>query len=468
MNQLSIRSGVLIIGAVLLLLYLIKPSSIPWFPYLIVLGFVTLTIKSTIDGVRLKKNLLQQVDTIEQKIQAELVQKVQGISKYQLEKINKVALIEKRCSENPELKIWERHKRSYQLLPNSLLALGLLGTFLGITMNLFLIGRNTGGELQLQQALPDIIGSMAIAFVSSLAALAGSVFLTKFHPTYDLDLEKDKLLISLEDYLDNDFLLSQNQPTVVEKIEVLIKSIDKYSQSLNSFITTLPKSTQDFQNAVTAASNTLNTSANNFQAVANQSSQSMQTGANVLSSATNNLAKLTNTFSDITNSLRKSTNSFDNAIDKLQDYADNLEAIGQTLVNNSLQIQNLIQTNQQNLTQVSDRLVQNANTLSTSSQFFNTNVSQLTTSLTHHTGEVGTHNNRLQSLVGVIENTTQASQTNTTQLVSALNQNASLLNNQINQLQKITEKFEQNNQAMQHIQTNMTNLVTALARLQQS
>ncbi|BAY12700.1 methyl-accepting chemotaxis protein [Calothrix sp. NIES-2098] len=468
MNQLSLRYGVFIICFVLFLLYLITPSFIPWFPFLIVLAFVGLTVKSTIDGIRLKNALLQQIDIIEQKIQTELLQKVKGISKNQYEKINKIALIEKRCSENQELKIWERHKRSYQLLPNSLLALGLLGTFLGITMNLFLISRNTGGELQLQKALPDIIGSMAIAFVSSLAALAGSVFLTKFHPTYDLDLEKDKLLISLEDYLDNDFFLSQNQPTVAEKIDVLIQSIDNYSKSLNSFVTTLPKNTQDFQNAVTAASNTLNTSANNFQAVANQSSQSMQTGANVLSNATNNLARLTTTFSDITSSLRDSTKSFDKAIDKLEDYADNLQDIGDALVKNSSQIQSLIQNNQQNLTHVSDRLVQNANTLSASSQSFNTNVSQLTTSLTQHTGQVGNHNNRLQSLAGVIENTTQSSNTNISQVVSVLNQNASLVSNQINQLQNIAENIDRNAQTMKQIQTNFSDLLNALVQLQKT
>lgn len=468
MKQVSIRYGVFIICFVLLLLYLITPSFIPWFPFLIVLAFVGLTVKSTIDGIRLKNALLKQVNTIEQTIQVELLQKIKGISKNQQEKINKLALIEKRCSENQELKIWERNKRSYQALPNSLLAIGLLGTFLGITMNLFLISRNTAGELQLQTALPDIIGSMAIAFVSSLAALAGSVFLTKFHPTYDLDIEKEKLLISLEDYLDNDFFISQNQPTVGDKIDVLIKSIDNYSKSLNNFITTLPKNTQDFQNAVTAASNTLNTSANNFQAVANQSSQSMQTGANVLSNATNNLARLTTTFSDITSSLRDSTKSFDKTIDKLEDYADNLQDIGEALVNNSSQIQNLIQNNQQNLTHVSDRLLQNANTLSATSQSFNNNISQLTTSLTQHTGQVGNHNNRLQNLVGVIESTTQSSNTNVSQVVSGLNQNASILNSQINHLQNIAEKLEHNTQTMKSIQTNFSDLLAALAKLQKS
>lgn len=421
MNQLLLRYGVLIICGGLLLLYVITPSLIPWFPVLVVIAFIGLTAKSTIDGIRLKEKLSKQVDIIEQQIKSELIQKVKVISKNQYDKINKLALIEKICSENKELGSWEKNKRSYQLLPNSLLALGLLGTFLGITMNLFFISRNTGGDLELQKALPEIIGSMAIAFISSLAALAGSVFLTKFYPTYDLDLEKDKLLISLEDYLDNDFLISQNQPTVADKIDVLIKTIDNYSQSLKSFITTLPKNTQDFQNAVTAASNTLNTSANNFQAVANQSSQSMQTGANVLSNATNNLAKLTTTFSNITTSLHGSTKSFDKAIDSLQNYTDNLQAIGNTLVNNSSQIQSLIKNNQQNLTQVSDRLEQNANTLSTSSQSFNNNVSQLTTSLTK----------------------------------------------QINQLQNIADKIDINTQEMKQIQTSMSKFLTVLARLQQ-
>ncbi|MBD2214248.1 methyl-accepting chemotaxis protein [Nostoc linckia FACHB-104] len=468
MKQLSLRYGVFIICFVLLLLYLITPSFIPWFPFLIVLAFLGLTVKSTIDGIRLKNALLQQVGIIEQKLRSELVQKVQGINRNQYERINKIALIEKRCSENQELKIWERHKRSYQLLPNSLLAIGLLGTFLGITMNLFLISRNTGGELQLQKALPDIIGSMAIAFVSSLAALAGSVFLTKFHPTYDLDLEKDKLLISLEDFLDNDYFISQNQPTVAEQIDVLIKTIDNYSKSLSGFVTTLPKNTQDFQNAVTSASNTLNTSANNFQVVANQSSQSMQTGANVLSNATNNLARLTTTFSDITSSLHNSTKSFDNAIDKLQIYADNLADIGNALVNNSTQTQSLIQTNQQSLNHVSDRLLQNANTLSATSQTFNNNISQVTASLTQHTGQVGNHNNRLQNLVGVIENATQSSNTNIGQVVSVLNQNSSLLGSQINQLQNIAESIDSNAQTMRQIQNNFSDLLSALAQLQKS
>ncbi|MDZ7961621.1 MAG: hypothetical protein RMY34_27700 [Aulosira sp. DedQUE10] len=468
MNQLSLRYGVFIICFVLLLLYLITPSFIPWFPLLVVITFLGLTVKSTIDGIRLKNALLNQVNIIEQKIKSELLQKLQVISKNQYEQINKLALIEKRCSENIEFKIWERNKRSYQLLPNSLLALGLLGTFLGITMNLFLISRNTGGELQLQKALPDIIGSMAIAFVSSLAALAGSVFLTKFHPAYDLDIEKDKLLISLEDYLENDFFLSQNQPTVTDKIEQLIYTIDNYSKSLSGFVTTLPRNTQDFQNAVTAVSNTLNTSANNFQAVANQSSQSMQTGANVLSNATNNLAGLTTTFSNITSSLRDSAQSFDSAIKTLQKYSQNLQTIGNDLVNNSSQIQSLIQNNEQHLTTVSDRLVQNASTLSAASQTFNNNISQLITSLTKHTGEVSNHNNRLQNLAGIIENTTQFSNTNIAQVVSALNQNASLLGNQINQLQNITENIERNAQTIKQMQTNLSDLLNSLTKLQNS
>jgi methyl-accepting chemotaxis protein len=117
---------------------------------------------------------------------------------------------------------------------------------------------------------------------------------------------------------------------------------------------------------------------------------------------------------------------------------------------------------------MSDRLVQNANTLTASSQSFNTNVSQLTTSLTQHTGQVGNHNNRLQSLAGVIENTTQSSNTNISQVVSVLNQNASLVSNQINQLQNIAENIDRNAQTMKQIQTNFSDLLNALVQLQKT
>src|SRR5689334_2558470 len=99
MNQLSLRYGVFIICSGLLLLYVITPSLIPWFPVLVVIAFIGLTAKSTIDGFRLKNALLNQVHIIENQIKSEIVQKVKVISKNQYEKINKLALIEKICSE---------------------------------------------------------------------------------------------------------------------------------------------------------------------------------------------------------------------------------------------------------------------------------------------------------------------------------------------------------------------------------
>lgn len=96
-------------------------------------------------------------------------------------------------------------------LPNLLLNFGLLGTFLGISINL--IGLNQQltetQEVSASQATDVIqllqgpLEGMSIAFMTSLAAVFCSSMLVLVNIFWNTGLLRNKLISSLEDYLDN-------------------------------------------------------------------------------------------------------------------------------------------------------------------------------------------------------------------------------------------------------------------------
>ncbi|MEA5577720.1 hypothetical protein [Anabaena sp. UHCC 0451] len=385
---------ILSISIILIIVSAKIPSIQPFLSYLLVIVFALGTIILTWKGKQTKEKLEKELKSREDEIRVQ-IDKFYQQNRPNQETINRLALIDNKCAENNSFKQWEKNKRDYQSLPNFLLSIGLLGTFTGISLNLFFISSNTAGKLNIQEILPNIISSMAIAFISSLVALGCSMFLVKSYPASDLDIEKDNFLISLEHYIDTEHLLRTKG-----KIDELKESIDNYNNTLKTFLSSLDQNTQKFEAAVTKAANTVNTSTTNFQTIINQSSQTMQTGSTTLNQATKEIESLTQKFNNMTSSLVASAASF-----------NNLTTLSDTLVSNSTQlstqVQTLIVNNQQNLTTV-------ANTLSTSTTSFKTNVDQVTTSLNNQVNQLQTIANQLNY---------------NTQLMQQINNNLSILLN---------------------------------------
>jgi methyl-accepting chemotaxis protein len=452
MNTNSIRNAIVAGSVVLLLIYILIPS---FFPYLVVIGFVVFPIKLTLDGIKIKKKLKNEVDSLESEMKMEISNFY--LSNTNNQQINRLALIDHKCAKNNRFQAWEKEKRYYQFLPSFLLSIGLLGTFLGITLNLFSIGWNIGGKINIQTILPGIISSMAIAFVSSLIALGCSMVLSKVYPAAELEMAKDNLLISLEHYLDNDLLLKQNHPTLSDKIDKLIVSIDSYSTNVSDFHKSFPQITIDFKNAVTDAGNTLITSANNFEAVVQKSSAIMQIAAKALSDATNSATGLTTEISDLISSLKNTTNN-------LQNYTANLDTVGKALIYNSKQVQILIESNEEKMIEVLNSILDNSRKIFTSTQSLNQNITQVTTSLKDHIVQIDQQSKFLYNLTVTI----QKADGNINQVSGKLEENTPLLDNQINKLQLLTSQLNQTTQVVYQVNGNLAGLLNASQKSQQS
>lgn len=160
----------------------------------------------------------------------------------QIENVNTIALIDGVYHQETitflNVKIrCEEAEHITKTIPNLLLAFGLLGTFLGITLNLNSISQiiNIGGTniIDLTSQLQQPLQSMGIAFITSLIGLFCASVLTIINLKYNISLEKNSLLNNLENYLDNIYKPLVEGDTRLDK--AVNKMVDKQTEFLTRF-----------------------------------------------------------------------------------------------------------------------------------------------------------------------------------------------------------------------------------------
>ncbi|WP_253881117.1 methyl-accepting chemotaxis protein [Microcystis aeruginosa] len=216
-------------------------------PYLIVLTLVLVIFPTVLAvGIRitLYKHLQDSTKKVKGLIPGESSEDLPIISKFkeasgQLDDVNTAALVDSLyheekftfMSKSLSCEKWDYFVR---VLPNLLLAFGLLGTFLGITLNLTgistLIDINNVDVQSLGEKLKTPLESMGIAFITSLIGLACSSLLTVINLIFNTNLAKVNLISSLEDYLDNIL-----QPTV-EGNSRLDKAVNRMVDTQKTFL----------------------------------------------------------------------------------------------------------------------------------------------------------------------------------------------------------------------------------------
>ena len=229
-------------------------------PYLIVLTLVLVIFPTVLTlGIRITLYKHLQESTVKVKrlirgesrgVQPKIISNLENrfkIASSQLDDVNTAALVdglyhEEKFTFMSKSLSCEKWDYFVRVLPNLLLAFGLLGTFLGITLNLTgistLIDINNVDVQGLGEKLKTPLKSMGIAFITSLIGLACSSLLTVINLIFNTNLAKVNLISSLEDYLDNIL-----QPTV-EGNSRLNKAVDSMVEKQQAFLT-------NFHNEVT-------------------------------------------------------------------------------------------------------------------------------------------------------------------------------------------------------------------------
>jgi uncharacterized protein YejL (UPF0352 family) len=289
-----------------------------------------------------------QQPTIVDKLEARFRQASQ-----KLEQVNTIALIDGLYSQE-RLNFFgislrcEQWDYFCQTLPNLLLAFGLLGTFIGISSNLYNLSETINVE-QSQTDINDLITQlqtplqgMGIAFLTSLIAIFCSSILISVNLRCNTNFAKSLLISSLEDYLDNIFKIEIKgysrldvavDRMVQQQEEFLNRFHEKVGQVLETTIgnaaNKMVSANQGFQNNVDSMvsrfndiSSSLSVSTNNFQESAFSLKEQMQT-----------VTKIVPIFETAASKIESSSKLYLQSAEKIEasKFSENLESLTQDL-----------------------------------------------------------------------------------------------------------------------------------------
>ena len=272
----------------------------------------------------------------------------------QLERVNTPALIDGIYSENP-LKFLgfslscEQWDYVTKVLPNLLISMGLLGTFLGITLNLSSISEildrvDAIEASNLIEKLQIPLGNMGIAFTTSLVAIFCNLLLILVNLRYNTDFAKCQLIASLEDYLDNILHPTIDGHTRLDK--AVNRMVDKQTEFLTRFHEkvgqVLESTLGNAAKQITAENQISNQLAREIYNRLLESSGALSTGASTFKESVSSLKKETgklvtvsNNFQQSCNILKVATEIFSISSEKIEasKFYDNLEKLTADLAN---------------------------------------------------------------------------------------------------------------------------------------
>lgn len=380
-------------------------------PYLILLILIFVFLPSCIT-IYLRWRLYQNLIDLEKQVRRlidlniagnkpRIIEKLETrfeVASRNLEQVNTGALINQIYSQEKLGKItYDQIEYLCRLLPNLLLAFGLLGTFLGITINLSSLSQtlnetSANNINNLIQELRQPLQGMSIAFVTSLTGLFFSAIITVICWIKNTSFAKYRLINCLEDYLDNIYQPQVQGDTRLDKIvnrmvqqqdefltnfgktvrEAVESSMGRVAQQMlegNREATKLAKQVyEQFYNAA----GTINSAATRFDQAMDALSRNSEVFTQAaktfeksdfpqkLSTATTQLSTTQEKFARSATSLAGTMGMLLSCIQELSDLGKGIKTLNET----SIDVLALHQNNQQSLKEIIPQLQQGANTLS--------------------------------------------------------------------------------------------------------
>lgn len=297
-----------------------------------------------------------------------------------LEQVNTGALIDQVYSRQRLFGLISYEQIEYfcRILPNLLVSFGLLGTFIGITINLTSLSQtvsdtNATDVSSLLRELQVPLQGMGIAFTSSLVAILFSAVVTAVNLIFNTSLAKTRLISLLEDYLDNIYLQTIEGQTQLDKVvkavaysfegfltkfgqtvRVGVESAlqDKIQEIYDANNTTSKLAEQTFVRLGEAAA-TVAKSSRDFQIAGDRFIEVAQIFEHSqfpqkLANSTAELANIQSNFSQSTSTLATAVQAIEIVVIELQGYSKRLAKFGEQITSNNQTSLRLLESHQSN------------------------------------------------------------------------------------------------------------------------
>ncbi|MDJ0600935.1 MAG: methyl-accepting chemotaxis protein [Crocosphaera sp.] len=409
-----------------------------------------------------------------------------------LEQVNTSALIDNLYSQE-KLNFWglkigcELIEYCCRILPNLLLSFGLIGTFFGITSNLYYLSQiiNQVDITKVNQLVEDIqkpLQGMGIAFITSLIAIFCSSLLTIINSRWNTNIAKYQFISALEDYLDNICFPAIRPHSRIDK------AVDSLEHKFDSFLTSFRSTVRDaikeslgeqikeivnvnkesarlaeqVYSGLLNASSSLDSGARKFEEAANTIENS--DFADKLAATTTNLDITYKNFAQSTSFLQESTQLIKNSLEAFKVSVDEMIGLGEDIKKLNTKCNEILEVNHKQiaaektmLSDIKSELANFTNGLNNYQQQIQSDLQKLGESLvTHITQEIRKNNQQVEQMSQTVQSDFQklgeSLVTNVTQEIGKNNQ----------QVEKISQTVNGYISNLNQIQSELNRLVITL------
>jgi hypothetical protein len=340
-----------------------------------IIVFVYIVILATFITMILRKYLYYHLDNSDTK--KEVLNKLAvpfGEASQSLESVNTYALIDEFYAKAEfdffGFKLlcnkWDYFCR---ILPNLLIAFGLLGTFWGITYNLSgiveVLNASKSAEMLSLESLQVPLKSMGIAFTSSLVALFCSVLITFANFFWNTKLAKNKLFSHIENQLDNVAMKdAQGETRLSRAVNKMAKEHENFLTRFHQEVSSAIKSSfEGVANKIALENQKANSLATQVYTSFSASATTISGAATIFNSSTStfseevkNLVQSAQEVKDANKNFSKTLTSFNQSLTLLKGYTKEFHEIISCLSNLSEEIKRLNQSSKELLEANQDKI----------------------------------------------------------------------------------------------------------------
>jgi hypothetical protein len=420
---------------------------------LIVPSGITVCLRLTLYNhlVFLEKRVRRLIHRSERGEQPEIVQQLETRfreASNNLEQVNTTALIDQVYSqEKVGFTSCEQIEYICRTLPNLLIAFGLLGTFLGITMNLSSLSQtinqtNASDVSSLVQELQASLKGMGIAFTTSLTGIFFSATITLINLFKNTSIAKYKLISALEDYLDNIYLPEVQGNSRLDK--AVDRLVDEFTGFLGRFGTTVREAVESSLGA-------------KIQQIVDVNKQANELACRVYTG----FQESSGTISTATTEFKYAVAGFESAVAAMIANAEKYQQAAQLFENSNFP-QKLAQATNK-LAGIQDKFSQSAFSLSNTAETIEMAIIETRSSIQSVIQLVEEVNKVNQNSVLALE-LHQNNQQSLAEIIPQLFQGAQSLQLAITQLDKLENQITTRSDAWSDVQTYLTQLVKKIER----
>lgn len=285
-----------------------------------------------------------------------IIEDYKSAAKGNYNEVNTQAIIEK--SFNQELRSLNIGERFVKHSVSLMIVLGLLGTFLGLTLavgDLVELLDSTASNDILENFQPIVDGllsavsGMAVAFITSLIGIACSVILTLLNIIFDVEEARETLMVHIEEYLDNTVALvlskdKETEYTMMNKIlrNTFVEFGEKIEKTLQQTVETFGEKLSHVVMDVELSSKTLDSTVDRFDNSLKNFADNIRDFSEFNFNLRNNIERMDVSFVKVAEAISNTSKTIEKNYEEIENFSKNIrEAAGEMTVYNKQVVKNI-------------------------------------------------------------------------------------------------------------------------------